>query len=256
MAFDTNRNTRTDAAVLSLEEIAVVYPDGTEALSPTSLALAADEVTVLLGPSGAGKSTLLRTLNRLVAPAAGRLSSRAEGEIVRPAAIRRHRRDTAMIFQQHQLIHRLTALQNVLMGRLGRHPAWRTLAPLPEADRRLALACLDRVGLFEKALTRCDSLSGGQQQRVGIARALCQQPRMVLADEPVASLDPASSRRVLTLLRDICRQDGIPVVISLHQLEYAREFADRVVGLAGGRVVFDAAPSRLDDAALRAIYDA
>lgn len=123
------------------------------------------------------------------------------------------------------------------------------------AERRLALECLDRVDLFDYALTRCDSLSGGQQQRVGIARALAQEPKMILADEPVASLDPASSHRVLTMLRSICKEDRIPVVVSLHQLEYAREFADRIVGLVDGRVVFDGPPARLGQREIQQIYE-
>ena len=254
MAFDWKANGSGDAAILRLEEMSVVYPNGTTALHPLSKTLADNEVTVLLGPSGAGKSSLLRTLNGLVRPTEGRVVSRMAGDLGDTGVIRRHRRDTAMIFQQHQLIGRLPALTNVLTGRLGRHSFWRTLLPFAEGERRLALSCLDRVGLFEKALTRCDNLSGGQQQRVGIARALAQEPTMILADEPVASLDPAASRRVLTLLRDICKEDRIPVVISLHQLEYAREFADRIIGLSAGRVVFDDNPCRLDDAALTAIY--
>ncbi|MEO0821848.1 MAG: phosphonate ABC transporter ATP-binding protein [Pseudomonadota bacterium] len=240
--------------ILRLADVSVTYAGGTAALSPLSLDLSDREVTVLLGPSGAGKSTLLRSLNLLVRPSTGQVVSRAHGALEDAKAVRAHRRETAMIFQQHQLIGRLSALQNVLTGRLGRHSFWRTLAPFSEPERRLALACLDRVGLFEKALSRCDALSGGQQQRVGIARALAQEPRMVLADEPVASLDPASSERVLTLLRNICKEDAIPVVISLHQLEYARQFADRIVGLSAGRIVFDDVPARLDEAALTAIY--
>ena len=151
-----------------------------------------------------------------------------------------------MVFQHHQLIERHTALQNVLTGRLAYHSTWRSLFPLPRAELEYALRCLERVGLGEKALARVDQLSGGQQQRVGIARALAQQPSMILADEPVASLDPATSERVLTLLRDICREDGITAVMSLHQLEYARRFADRIIGLANARIVFDAEPAKLE----------
>ena len=159
-----------------------------------------------------------------------------------------------MIFQQHQLIGRYTALQNVLTGRLGQHSFARTLLPMSRDERRLALNCLDRVGLLEKALTRCDCLSGGQQQRVGIARALVQEPSIILADEPVSSLDPTASRRVLTKLREVCVEDGTPVVISLHQLEYAREYADRIIGLSDGSIVFDDSPQRLDTEAIDKIY--
>ncbi len=253
--LDRTRSHLADPFV-TVEGVEVVYPNGTVALKPVDLALARDEVTVLLGPSGAGKSTLLRVLNMLVRPTRGRVSVGPTGPLKPGAALRAHRRQTGMVFQQHQLIGRLTALQNVLTGRLGQYSFWRTLFPLPDSERRWALECLDRVGLFEKALTRCDSLSGGQQQRVGIARALAQRPRMILADEPVASLDPASSERVLTLLRRVSREDGIPAIVSLHQLEYARRFADRIVGLSHGEIVFDGRPDGLDDAALAKIYGA
>ncbi len=245
-----------DDPIVRLHGVEVVYPNGTVALQPTDLELSDRQVTVLLGPSGAGKSTLLRSLNLLVRPTRGTVRSRDMGELVRQSTIRQHRCGTAMIFQQHQLIGRLPALHNVLMSRLGRHSFWRTLIGFSDAERRLALDCLNRVGLFDQALTRCDNLSGGQQQRVGIARALAQEPKMILADEPVASLDPTSSERVLTVLRTICREDRIPVIISLHQLEYAREFADRIIGLMQGRVVFDGPPDRLDDQALSLIYGA
>jgi phosphonate transport system ATP-binding protein len=240
--------------VIEVRNVRVTYPSGVTALHEANLSIEKGTVTVLLGPSGAGKSTLLRSLNLLVKPSAGEVRSTQLGVLEGTDTIRQHRRGCAMIFQQHQLIGRLTALQNVLTGRLGHHSFFRTLFPLSESERRLALACLDRVGLLEKALSRCDQLSGGQQQRVGIARALAQEPTMILADEPVASLDPASSERVLTKLRDVCREDGTPVVISLHQLDYAREFADLIVGLSNGRVVFKGAPDRLDDQAVQRIY--
>jgi len=244
------------AHAVRVEQVQVVYPNGTVGLSPTSLGIQANEMTVLLGPSGAGKSTLLRTLNLLVKPTTGAVISRDGTALADTAAIRGHRRETAMIFQQHQLIGRQTALQNVLTGRLGKHSFWRTLLPFSKLEREMALASLHRVGLFEKALSRCDNMSGGQQQRVGIARALAQQPAIILADEPVASLDPASSQRVLSLLRQICREDGLSVVVSLHQLDYAREFADRIIGLAGSKVVFDGPPADLNDDALVRIYGA
>ena len=161
-----------------------------------------------------------------------------------------------MIFQHHHLIGRHTALQNVLTSRLGHHPAWRTLFPLPAAERRFTLACLDRVGLLDKALQRAETLSGGERQRVGVARALAQQPRLILADEPVASLDPTAAERVLGLLRRVCREDGITAVVSLHQLGLARTFADRIVGLSGGRPVFDGPTDQLDAGALAAVYPA
>lgn len=240
--------------MINLQDVSVTYPNDTVGLRRTSLTFRGHEVTVLLGLSGAGKSTLLRTLNHLTPPTGGKISIDGLGSLSDRQTLTDHRRRTAMIFQQHQLIPRHTALQNTLTGRLGKYSAWRTLAPFPAADRRLALQCLDRVGLINKALTRVDALSGGQQQRVGIARALAQQPRLILADEPVASLDPATSHRVLKRLRAICREDGIPAIVSLHQIELAREFADRIIGLRDGSVVFDSAPADLDTATLNQIY--
>jgi len=244
----------TSRSAIHLSGVGVTYPNGVSALQSVDLSIDQSAVTVLLGPSGAGKSTLLRTLNLLVKPTHGRVTSNEFGELSSLPVIRQHRLRCAMIFQQHQLIGRLSALQNVLTGRLGHHSFVRTLFPLPEAERRLALSCLDRVGLLHKALTRCDELSGGQQQRVGIARALVQQPSMILADEPISSLDPAASKRVLGLLRDICREDGTTVVISLHQLEFAREYADRIVGLSDGEVVFDDKPQHLNNQTTARIY--
>jgi phosphonate transport system ATP-binding protein len=218
-----------------------------------SLEIREGEITVLLGSSGAGKSTLLRCLNHLQVPTSGRIRIRSGGDLRNPRTLREHRRSTGMIFQLHQLIERQTALRNVLMGRIGYYPTLRSLFPLPRREYELALECLARVSLAEKALTRVDQLSGGQRQRVGIARTLAQQPRLVLADEPVASLDPATSEDILELLRKVCREDGLTAVVSLHQVELARRFADRIVGLAHGRVVCDGGIGDLD---LERIYEA
>lgn len=240
--------------MLHLEGLGVTFGGGSIALAPTDLAIRTGEVTVLLGPSGAGKSTMLRSLNALVRPSCGRLLNEAGEDLLLGPALRRHRRVTGMVFQQHQLIGRVSVMGNVLTGRLGYHSAWRTLLPFGLAEKRAALAALDRVGLLEKALARADTLSGGQQQRVGIARALVQQPRLILADEPVASLDPATAERVMDLLHGICRADQLTAVISLHQVDLARRYADRVVGLAGGCIVFDGPPDALDAGSLTRIY--
>jgi phosphonate transport system ATP-binding protein len=231
--------------MIELRGIRVNYPSGVAALEGIDLAFRRGEFTVLIGPSGAGKSTLLRCLNLLTRPTRGAVRVEGLGELTGRRHVREHRRRTGMIFQQHHLIGRHTALQNVLTGRLGYHPWWRTLWPLPRVEQRLALACLERVGLLSRALERAENLSGGEQQRVGIARALAQQPRLLLADEPVASLDPATARRVLGLLHGICKEDGIGCVLSLHQLDLTGAFADRVVALRRGRVVFDGPPAGL-----------
>lgn len=241
--------------MLEMRGVRVTYPGGRMALQPTSVSFREGDFTVLLGPSGAGKSTLLRCLNGLVAPSAGEILSTAFGPILSSrAALRRLRARTGMVFQQHQLIGRLSALGNVLTGRLASHSSLRTLLPMSRSDKHLALAALERVGLVDRALERADRLSGGQQQRVGIARALAQEPRLILADEPVASLDPATAVNVLGLLHDICKADGITAIVSLHQVELARRFADRIVGLRAGAVVFDSEPARLSDHELNRIY--
>ncbi len=240
--------------MIKLKHVSVTYPGGLTALQPTSIEFRQGEITVLLGASGAGKSTLLRCLNYLTPPTTGAIEVAGLGPLSRRSLLLEHRRRTGMIFQQHQLIGRLSVLQNVLTGRLGYHSALRSLLPLPREDQRIALEALERVGLLEKALERVDNLSGGQQQRVGIARAIAQRPTIVLADEPVASLDPRTAEHVLDLLRAICTEDRIPAVVSLHQLDLAKRFADRVVGICAGRVVYDGTPDGLSDADLRRVY--
>ena len=241
---------------LRIDALEVTYGNGTRALHPTSLDFAQGEFIVLLGASGAGKSTLLRALNGLVRPSAGRVMATHAGDLSDPEHLRRHRRQTGMVFQQHHLIGRLSVLANVLMGRLGYHSALATLAPWSRIEKEAALAALDRVGLVDRALDRADQLSGGQQQRVGIARALVQRPKVLLADEPVASLDPATAERLLALLHGICRSDGLTLVISLHQVEFARQFADRIVGLHAGSVVFDGTPAELTPGRAQLLYGA
>jgi len=240
--------------VLRLNNASVTYPDGTPGLRAATLGFRTGEFTVLLGPSGAGKSTLLRSLNGLVPLSAGDIVAADVGSIGNKQALRQHRRSTGMVFQQHQLIGRLSALRNVLVGRLGYHSSFRSLLPLPRLDRLHALEALHRVGLLDCALKRVADLSGGQQQRVGIARALAQHPRILLADEPVASLDPGTAVHVLGLMHEICKSDGITAIVSLHQVEFARQFADRVVGVAGGAIAFDGPATGLSDAVLGAIY--
>jgi phosphonate transport system ATP-binding protein len=159
-----------------------------------------------------------------------------------------------MIFQQHQLIGRYSAFDNVLAGRIGYHGVLRGLLPLPWSDKILALTCLEQVGLADKALVRVDRLSGGEQQRVGIARALAQQPQLVLADEPVASLDPTTASHVLSLLHDICKKQQLTTIVSLHQVNFARQFADRIIGLAAGHVMFDGTADELSTDTLERIY--
>ena len=240
--------------MIQVEGLSVVYPGGVSALRSVSLRFRKGEFTVVLGRSGAGKSTLLRCLNYLIRPTAGTVTVDGLGALDRAARLREHRRRTGVIYQLHQLLPRLTALRNVLVGRLGHISTWRSLLPFSRADQELALCCLERVGLLDKALRRIDELSGGERQRVGIARALAQQPLLILADEPVASLDPNTADHMLALLHAICKRDGLTAVVSLHQVALARRYAERIVGIAGGSVVFDGPPTELSAADLDTIY--
>lgn len=240
--------------MIRLNNVSVQFSDAV-ALHPTSLAFHQGQFTVLLGASGAGKSTLLRCLNLMREPHCGSIDVAGLGSLQDRKVLQKHRRQTGMIFQQHQLIGRRSALQNVLMGRLGYHSTLRSLLPLSQHEQTIGLHSLERVGMLHKALSRVDQLSGGQQQRVGIARALAQQPRLILADEPVASLDPATADKVLALLHRICKESGISAVVSLHQVDLARRYADRIIGLAHGRVVFDAQPDELSPERAAELYE-
>jgi phosphonate transport system ATP-binding protein len=241
-------------AAIEVRDVSVAFGK-LRAIDSVTVEFRRGELTVLLGRSGAGKSTLLRCLNRLVAPTSGSVVVPGLGDLSDPRVCLEHRRRTGMIFQHHHLLGRRTALDNVLMGRLGRHSPLRSLLPLPRSEVRFALECLDRVGLAGLALRRADQLSGGERQRVGVARALAQEPRILLADEPVASLDPVAAHDLLTEVRRICREDGLTAVISLHQLEYARTFGERIVGLRAGRAAFDGDAQALAERGLNGIYE-
>jgi phosphonate transport system ATP-binding protein len=226
------------------------------AVDEVSLSIPAGQFVGVVGRSGAGKSTLLRMVNQLTDPTSGRiLWDGIAVTALKGRSLREWRQRCAMIFQQFNLIGRLDVLTNVLMGRLAHTPAWRSLPKLwSEEDRTMAMAALDQFGLAGFAAERAENLSGGQQQRVAICRALLQEPEIVLADEPVASLDPENTRVVMDALQRINRHYGVTVVCNLHALELARAYCDRVVGMAAGRVVFDDAPAMLTDAAARALY--
>jgi phosphonate transport system ATP-binding protein len=232
------------------------YPGGSRALDGVDLEIGPGEFVALIGPSGAGKSTLLRCLNGLVVPSAGEV--RIGGEAVTgagPEALRRVRARIGFVFQQFNLLRRLTVLENTLIGGLAGASRWRSLAGwFPAAEISRAHGILSRVGLDGLADRRVDTLSGGQQQRVAIARALLQEPAVVLADEPMSSLDPALAHTVMELLRRINEDDGITVVASLHVLELAQAYGRRVVGLSRGRVVHDGPPESLDTAVTARIF--
>ena len=212
----------------------------------------------VIGRSGAGKSTLLRLINRLIEPTSGSiLADGVDVTRLRGHALRQWRARNAMIFQQFNLVNRLDVLTNVLIGGLIRVPMPRMLLRwFTRAEREEALALLDRFGLFDVAMNRAGDLSGGQQQRVAIARALMQRPRLLLADEPIASLDPMNAKLVMDTLAELNRRDGIAVVCNLHTLDTARAYCRRIIGMAGGHIVFDGPPEALDTAALTRIYGA
>lgn len=243
--------------MITLENVSKTYTGAGEtvALRDVSIHVKEGEFLVILGPSGAGKSTLMRCINRLVEPTSGRILLDGREVTSRRRQLRAARRDIGMVFQQFNLVKRLSVLMNVLSGRLAYHTFWPSLLyKFDQDDKRVAIECLTRVNMEHKAFQRADTLSGGEQQRVAIARALAQEPKVILADEPVASLDPKIARQVLTYLKQIAGELGITVLCNLHQVEYAREYAERVVGLSQGTVVFDGPSGKLTDDILQQIY--
>ncbi|USZ72110.1 phosphonate ABC transporter ATP-binding protein [Natronosalvus halobius] len=242
--------------MLKVVDLDKTYPTGDRALKNASMEVSGNEVVAIIGPSGAGKSTLIRCINRLTEPTGGEVwLDETELTGLSKQALRKTRRDVGMIFQEYGLVERLTVMENVLSGRLGYLSNWDAFRRnFPEEDVRYAYETLDRVGLGEMEDKRADELSGGQRQRVGIARAVVQQPKIMLADEPTSSLDPDTSRAVMDLLTEIAREESIPVLINIHEVELALEYADRVIGLHDGKIVFEGGPSDVDEWARDVIY--
>lgn len=242
---------------LVVKDLTKVYERGkVRALSHVSFELDKGMFLVLIGLSGSGKSTLLRCINRLVEPTSGHvfLKGVALTRLSAPA-MRKVRRRIGMVFQQFNLVKRATVLQNVLAGRLGYNPTFPTLfGYFPKDDLRRAQKCLERVGLLDKMYVRADQLSGGQQQRVGIARALMQEPELLLADEPVSALDPATSHSVMQYIEQINKEDGVTVIASLHFLSLARRYGQRIIALKAGEIVFDGLPEAIDNQKFKEIY--
>lgn len=242
--------------MLRIEALGKTYRTGDRALDGISLTVAPGEVVGLIGPSGAGKSTLIRCINRLVEPSAGEIL--LGGEAITAVATRHLpavRRRIGMIFQEYALVERLTVMENVLSGRLGYVPFWRSfLRRFPQRDIDAAFALLDRVGLAAHVDKRADALSGGQRQRVGIARALAQEPELLLVDEPTASLDPKTSQQIMQLICEICAERALPAIVNIHDVALAQRFVSRIVGLHGGRVVYDGSPDGLSTTVLERIY--
>jgi phosphonate transport system ATP-binding protein len=242
--------------MLQVEHLTKVFPDGTVALHDVSFSVEEGEFLAVIGLSGSGKSTLLRCINRLIEPTAGRvLWDGVDVTAARGAELRHIRRRIGMVFQQFNLVKRSSVLTNVLSGRLGyAHPWFSLLHIFSPEDQQRAVRALGRVGISDKAQNRADQLSGGQQQRVGIARALMQEPRLILADEPVASLDPVLAHSILQYLEQLNKQDGITVLCSLHFLDLVQRYAGRVVGLKAGELVFEGRPRELTRARFKEVY--
>ncbi|CCF22060.1 Phosphonates/phosphites import ATP-binding protein phnC (plasmid) [Pseudorhizobium banfieldiae] len=242
--------------MLRITGLTKTYKTGDKALKGVTLEVPAGQVVGLIGPSGAGKSSLIRCINRLIEPSEGKvfLNSLDVTGLSRDD-LRLARRRIGMIFQEYALVERLTVMENVLSGRLGYVPFWRSFfRRYPEEYVANAFALLDRVGLTDHSDKRADALSGGQRQRVGIARALEQDPELLLIDEPTASLDPKTSRQIMRLIVEICRERELPAIINIHDVLLAQAFVERIIGLRAGEVVFDGPPEALDIAALTSIY--
>jgi phosphonate transport system ATP-binding protein len=242
--------------MLKIEHLTKVYDNGFQALTDINLEIPDGQFVALIGLSGSGKSTLLRCINRLIEPTSGKIIwNDVDLTAVTDEEMRQFRRRIGMIFQQFNLVKRSKVITNVLCGRLGYTNSWASLINyFPREDKTAALAALQRVGIPEKAYNRADELSGGQQQRVGIARALMQEPELMLADEPVASLDPATSHSVMKYLELLNKEDGITIICSLHFLSLARAYADRVVALKAGKIEFDGLPKDIDEKRFKEIY--
>lgn len=242
--------------MIQFKNVRKVYPNGTVGLDNINLTIHPGEFVIIVGLSGAGKSTLLRSINRLHEITDGAIL--IDGKSITAAKgvdLRRIRRDIGMIFQNFNLVKRVSVIKNVLSGRVGYHSTLRTLFGLwPKRDVELALDALSRVNIREKAYARADELSGGQQQRVSIARALAQEAKIILADEPVASLDPLTTRQVMDDLKRINQELGITTVVNLHFLDLAREYGTRIIGLRAGKVVFDGPVEEATDEVFSSIY--
>ena len=242
--------------MLELRQLEKRYPTGDLALKSVSLHLGAGEVLGLIGPSGAGKSTLIRCVNRLVQPSGGQIYLDGQDlSALGPSGLRNARRQIGMIFQEYALIERLTVMENLLSGRLGYTGFWASwFRQFKDDDITQAYSLLERVGLDGMENKRADALSGGQRQRVGIARALMQSPKLLLVDEPTASLDPKTSRQIMRLILELCQERGLAAIVNIHDVVLATEFLPRIVGLRAGSVVYDGSASNIDKTVLTNIY--
>ena len=245
------------AALLSIKGLYKEYRPGEPVLKNINLEIEASGLTAIIGPSGTGKSTLIRCINRLIDPTAGQIKLRGEDLAqLKGKSLREARCRIGMVFQEYNLVEPLTVMENVLCGKLGKLPIWRPLLrKFSEEDISRAFELIDSVGLSQEfASRRADALSGGQRQRVGIARALMQEPGLILADEPTSSLDPKTSVEIMELLDQVSKDRDVPVIVNIHNVDLARRFASRIIGMSAGQVVFDGPPDALQDKHLNEIY--
>lgn len=245
-----------NSTIIRFADASVVYPNGTVGINRLNLEVRRGEFVVVIGSSGAGKSTLLRAINGLNPPTSGQVEVAGRPVPRKPGkALRSLRSDVGIIFQDFRLVKRMSVMSNVLIGRLSHVSGWRALLNLwPRADREIAFSALERVGIGEKAWVKAAQLSGGQQQRVGIARALAQEPAIILADEPVASLDPVTTHQIMRDLVRINRELGITTLVNLHFLDLAKQYGQRIIGLRSGELVYDGVASTVADGDFEAIY--
>ena len=242
--------------MLEIKQLVKKYNTGDLAINGVDLKVEKCQVMALIGPSGAGKSTLIRCVNRLENPTSGEIWLNGENIVkMRSGKLRRARRNMGMIFQEYALVERLTVMENVLSGRLGYVGFWRSfLRKFPQSDINAAFGLLEKVGLDTMVNKRADELSGGQRQRVGIARALIQNPDILLVDEPTASLDPKTSRQIMRLITELCEENQLAAIINIHDVALAQMYAERIVGLREGSIVYDGPPDDLKPDVLTEIY--
>lgn len=242
--------------MIVFDHVSKTYPNGYQALKDINLTIEQGEFVAIIGLSGAGKSTLIRTINRMHDITDGTLTVDGVNVMeLKGARLRQFRRNIGMIFQSFNLVTRTTVIKNVLTSRVPELPFWRALLGVyPKKDKLEALEALDKVGILDKAFVRADQLSGGQQQRVALARTLAQNPKIILADEPVASLDPVTAKQVMDDFRRINREMNISVLINIHHVDLALQYADRVIGIKAGEVVYDGPASEVNEAVLAEVY--
>ncbi|CEA03565.1 Phosphate-import ATP-binding protein PhnC [Jeotgalicoccus saudimassiliensis] len=252
----TKEEVREMPVIMSIENLNKEYSKGKSVLKDVNFEIKQGELLSIIGPSGAGKSTLLRSINRMIEPTSGKITFNNEDiTSVKGRELRRMRTNIGMIFQHYNLVDRLSVYENVLHGTLGYKNSLQGIFSLyTESEKEEALDIITELGIEDHIYKRCDELSGGQKQRVGIARALVQKPKIILCDEPIASLDPGSSRVIMEHLRKICSEKGITVIVNLHQVDVAKNYSDRIIGLNSGEVVFNGHPTEIDREVIQSVY--